>query len=380
LIRFFSTILFLILFVQAYSKDLKIGLFEKSPISKLTIKYNIGRYSTFTENKIYPIFSDKKGEVKLEATKNKVTLFINGINKGESIWFRMDKLSDLNSLTIMSYASDLRYRGNIIVYAVNGKLQVINEIDLDQYVEGVIKGEAGYGYHEEYYKVQAIMSRTYSLSLHKHKEQGFDLCDHTHCQVYKGINYEGKITRAVSVTKGLVIVDSNLNYLNALFHSNCGGQTVTTDYVWSKRLDCMESVLDPFCRNSSQANWKKTISKDKWVRFVSNKINSSEDFVNSNDLNFNQAYRKKNYKIGYKEIKLVEIRNYYRLKSTFFSVHDIGDKIVLIGRGFGHGVGLCQEGAIVMTQKGYTFNEALHYYYYNVSIIDINKLNFYLLF
>ena len=162
--------------------------------------------------------------------------------------------------------------------------QVINEIDLDQYVEGVLKGEAGYGYDEEFYKVQSVMSRTYSLSLHKHKEQGFDLCDHTHCQVYKGINYEKKITNAVNATKGLVIVDSNLHYLNALFHSNCGGQTVTTDYVWNKRIGCMESVLDPFCRNASQANWKKTISKDRWVSFVSNKINRSEDYVRSKDI------------------------------------------------------------------------------------------------
>ena len=380
MIKLLGTILFLLFFVLGNAKELKIGLFEKSPVSKLTIKYNIGRYSIFTENKIHPIFSNKNGVVKLEASKNKVILSIDGVNKGESVWFRMDKLSDLNSLTLVPNTTDLRYRGNIVVYAINGKLQVINEIDLDQYVEGVIKGEAGYGYHEEYYKVQAIMSRTYSLSHHKHKEQGFDLCDHTHCQVYKGINYEDKITRAVTATKGMVIVDSNLNYINALFHSNCGGQTVTTDYVWNKRIGCMESVLDPFCRNASQANWKKTISKDKWVSFVSNKINRSEEYVNSNDLNFNQSYRKKHYKIGTKEIKLVDIRSYYKLKSTFFSVHDIGDKVVLMGRGFGHGVGLCQEGAIVMTQKGYTFNEALHYYYHNVSIIDINKLNFYLLF
>ena len=240
--------------VLGNAKELKIGLFEKNPISKLTIQYNIGRYSVFTENKIYPTFSNKSSVVKLEAQKNKVMLSINGVNKGESIWFRMDKLSNLNSLILKPYSSELRYRGNIIVYAINGKLQVINEIDIDQYVEGVLKGEAGYGYEEEFYKVQAIMSRTYSLSLHKHTDQGFDLCDHTHCQVYKGINYEGKITRAVKATQGLVIVDSNLNYLNALFHSNCGGQTVTTDYVWNKRIGCMESVLDPFCRNASQAN------------------------------------------------------------------------------------------------------------------------------
>lgn len=380
MIRIKLTVLcsFFVLCVNA--KELKIGLFEKNPISKLTIKYNIGRYSIFTENKIYPIFSNKKGIVKLEAEKNKVILSINGVSKGTSVWFRMDKLSDLNSLMLLPYSTELKYRGNIIVYAINGKLQVINEIDLDQYVEGVLKGEAGYGYEEEFYKVQSVMSRTYSLSLHKHKNQGFDLCDHTHCQVYKGINYEKKITNAVNATKGLVIVDSNLNYLNALFHSNCGGQTVTTDYVWNKRIGCMESVLDPFCRKSSQANWKKTISKDKWVSFVSNKINRSEDYVKSKDINFNQSYRKKDYKIGTKKIKLVHIRNYFRLKSTFFSVHDIGDKVVLMGRGYGHGVGLCQEGAIVMTRKGYTYKEALHYYYNNVTIINSSKLNFFLLF
>ena len=59
---------------------------------------------------------------------------------------------------------------------------------------------------------------------------------------------------------------------------------------------------------------------------------------------------------------------------------NIGDKIIIQGRGFGHGVGLCQEGAISMVKKGYAHKETLHYYYDNVNIININKMDFYLLF
>ena len=373
-------ILFFVIFsFSASAKSIRIGMFYTKNLKSVTIQYNIGRYSFFSETKPHFIFSKRTDRLIFKAKGDKVIAYNKGKIVGENVWFRLDNHSEINSLKISVGKTSRNYRGSFVVYSVKGKLKVINELNIDSYVEGVIKGEAGYGYSLEYYKVQAVISRTYALNHQKHKREGYDLCDHTHCQVYKGISYNKTINKAVFQTSEEVIVDSNLNYINTLFHSNCGGQTVTTDYVWLKKLPSIESVKDTFCNNSSQANWRKTISKQTWIHYLANKTGKSESYIKSRNLNFNQFNRKKYLKIAGKYIKLTEIRKYFRLKSTYFSVHDIGDKIVLIGKGFGHGAGLCQEGGIVMA-KSYTYKDVLRYYYKDISILSIEKLEYYQLF
>lgn len=374
LVLFFASITFF-----AQSKDIRIGLFQYTKNTKAQVSYNIGRYDFFSETSKFQILTHNKDKITFVAKGDKVKAYLNGLSLGENIWYRLDRRSENNSLRVSNGTKTKKCKGNIIVYSIRGKLYVVNEINIDKYVEGVIKGEAGYGYSLEYYKVQAVISRTYALHHQKHKHQGFDLCDHTHCQVYDGINYKQTISQAVNETSEEVIVDSSLNYINTLFHSNCGGQTITTDLVWSKRLPCMESVIDTFCLHSSQAKWKKTISKKSWIQFLSNKTNKSSSYFKTANLSFNQSERKEYYMVGSQRIRLTQIRKYYKLKSTFFSVHEVGDKIVFIGKGYGHGVGLCQEGGIVMA-KTHTYKEVLHHYYHNVSIMTISKVEYYRLF
>jgi stage II sporulation protein D len=361
------------------AKDVRIGLFYSSNPSLISVQYNVGRYTFFSETAVFKTLSNKSDKIIFKASGEKVKAYLNGDKIGENTWFRLDRNTDLNSLKISDGKINSTFEGSLIVYSINGNLKVVNEVTIDKYVEGVIKGEAGYGYELEYYKVQAVISRTYALHDQKHKSEGFDLCDHIHCQVYKGVNTNKKIAEAVRFTSEEVIVDSSINYINTLFHSNCGGQTVTSDIVWSKKLSCMESVKDTFCINSLQANWRKTISKSSWVQFLSNKTGKSTTYFNSKELNFNQYSRKEFYELGSLKIRLVDIRSHFNLKSTFFSVLDVGDKIILIGKGYGHGVGLCQEGGIVMS-KTYNYKEIIHFYYQDISIMTINKVEYYRLF
>ena len=364
---------------SATAKNVRIGLFKTKTLKQVDIQYHIGRYAFFSEDKMYFVLSNSKEKIRFKASGNKVTAYRNNEKISKQIWFRLDEKTSKNSLRIIAGKTVRKYKGNMIVFAVNGKLKIVNEVNIDDYVEGVIKAEAGYGYSLEYYKVQAVISRTYVLYKPKHKREGYDLCDHTHCQVYKGINYKKTIHQAVQETSGEVIVDSNLNYINTLFSSNCGGQTVTTDYVWLKKTPCIESIKDTFCLKSSQATWRKTISKKIWIHYLANKTGRTESYIKSQKLNFNQYSRKKFLKIGSKKVKLTHIRKYFRLKSTYFSVHDIGGKIVLIGKGFGHGAGLCQEGGIVMS-KTHNYKEVLYFYYKNISILSIEKLKYFRMF
>ena len=363
----------------SHSKDVRIGLFYKDKLTKATIQYNVGRYEFFSESQFFTFLNKKSDKINFVASGDKVKAYLNGNKIGENIFFRLEKQTDLNSLLVSNGKNKRAFQGNIVIYSIKGKLKIINEVNIDKYVEGVIKGEAGYGYELEYYKVQAVISRTYALFHQKHKKEGYDLCDHTHCQVYKGINNKKQISEAVFQTSEEVIVDSNLNYINTLFHSNCGGHTTTTDKVWSKKLPCMEAVKDTFCRKSSQANWRKTISKTSWIRYLSKKTGKPSSYFENKDLNFNQYSRKEYYKIGSKKVRLTQVRSYFKLKSTFFSVHDIGDKIVFIGKGYGHGAGLCQEGGIVMS-KTLDYKTILHFYYQDISIMGISKVEYYRLF
>ncbi len=363
------------------AKDIRIGLFESSPVKSIVVKYNIGRYDLFSESMQFPTMQESSEKLTVKVNGDKVQVIKNDELLGNFRWFRLSRRSPENSLKLFPYGKERRYKGDIIFYSYAGHLQVVNEIDLEKYVEGAVKGEVGYGYNEEYYKVQAVISRTYALFMHKHEEEGFDLCDHTHCQVYKGINYDEKIERAVNFTVGQVIINQDLSSINTLFHSNCGGRTSTTDYVWSKRLDNLEPVYDSHCRKSSQANWKKTIDKNDWVDYLSNRLNKTPEEIKNQTLDFTQGVnRKKNYQVGGEYIKLTEIRSFFRLKSTFFSVTDIGDKVVLTGKGFGHGVGLCQEGAIAMSKTGYSYKDILKFYYSNIFLLDEQAISFYMLF
>ena len=111
---------------------------------------------------------------------------------------------------------------------------LINKVDLEKYIAGVVESESGTKSSMEYYKLQSILCRTYLLAnINRHVAEGFQVCDDVHCQAYLSKNKEPDITKAVLDTKGLVVVDNDLTLITAAFHSNCSAQTVNSKDVWS---------------------------------------------------------------------------------------------------------------------------------------------------
>ena len=131
-----------------------------------------------------------------------------------------------------------RYSHNIEVHNLGGRLRLVNLLPMDDYIAGVVEAEGGPKHELEYYKAQAVISRTYVLSqYHKHIDDNFNLCDQTHCQAYNGWPRNEQIMQdAAQQTQSLVIVDENVNLITSAFHSNCGGRTNSAEYVWSKKL------------------------------------------------------------------------------------------------------------------------------------------------
>lgn len=263
------------------------------------------------------------------------------------------------------------YLGELIVRNFGGRLRLINRLDVESYLPGVIEAEAGANHTLEYYKVQAIISRTYALNnLRRHETEGFHVCDQTHCQVYHGkarFVKEGNV--AVEETRDIVIVDDDINLITAAFHSNCGGHTINAEHVWSKPLSYCVGRRDTFCLVMPHSNWEKTIPLQQWVRYLDSRKFPQDDSLTASALAWFPPEKEQYFVHQRTQIPMRSIRSDFQLRSAFFTVHQEGEHVRLIGQGFGHGVGLCQEGAMRMAQLGYSYKDIIHYYYTDVHLV-----------
>ena len=292
----------------------------------------------------------------------------------DSVFFK--GLTDESSFSISSGSRELvsgTYSGDLECRSDLATILLINTCDIEKYISGVVKAEGGSGRHEEYFKAQAVITRTYTYkNLGKHIFDGYDLCDDTHCQVYKGITNDPLIIKAVLHTKGMVITTPDSSLIYAAFHSNCGGETSPSEYVWLASLPYLKKVIDPYCTKSGNAKWEKKVSLKDWTRMLKNNgaVNLSSDITS---YAFEQSVRKRDYVTATLSVPLRAIRDDLGLKSTWFSVSVLGDSVILKGRGYGHGVGLCQEGAMTMARTGKNYKAIIGFYYRNVKIISIDN-------
>ena len=274
------------------------------------------------------------------------------------------------------------YDDNLILTKERDKNQflLINRVDMEKYVAGVVEAESGTVATDEFYKVQSILCRTYALySFAKHGAEGFNLCDQVHCQAFKGRVKDHRIALASMSTKDQVAVDNDMKLISTTFCSNCGGQTVNSEDLWGKPSSCLKSVKDSFCIHMPHARWERKISIEDWKNYLELKhkypVHDSVSF--SYALNCSQAGRLVYFTDNNLKIPLKSIRSDFQLKSTFFSVEQRRDSIVFKGRGYGHGVGLCQEGAMNMAKMGYTYKEILSFYYRNINLVNLDSMEFF---
>jgi stage II sporulation protein D len=268
------------------------------------------------------------------------------------------------------------YRGDFYCYPDLETLVLINNCDVESYIAGVVRAEGGIGKHEEYFKTQAIIARTYMYkNLDKHLHDRYNVCDNTHCQAYNGMSTDSLINSASIETHGKVILDQDSLLIISAFHSNCGGMTVASADVWVTAQPYLKSVTDPYCVNSRNATWEKKISSKAWIEYL---VKSGYN-GKTNDpalLSFYQNKRWVDYKAGTFTMPFEKIRDDLKLRSSFFSVIAARDSVTFKGKGYGHGVGLCQEGAMEMASKGNTYQQIIDFYYFGVIITDIKYAKF----
>ena len=150
-------------------------------------------------------------------------------------------------LNIFSFKNKL-YRGDVLVRNFNGKIQIINVVDVEQYLYGVVGAEMGIGAPDEAYKAQAVVSRTYALYYKENPQLNYDVGTTTAHQVYGGYGSElaggDRVKQAVDATRGQTIYYDN-KIIQAFFHSNSGGYTESCENVWTGNLPYLRPVAAP---------------------------------------------------------------------------------------------------------------------------------------
>ena len=285
------------------------------------------------------------------------------------------------------------YNGEFIVTANGNKLNAINVIDIEDYLRGVVPYEIGKLDESKFeaLKAQAVAARTYA---YKHfgsrVAQGFDVYADTRDQVYKGLHSATALTdKAVRETEG-VVMTYNGEFITAYYHSTCGGETegVVTwgrpNHPYLQNKPDLRPDGTPWCKESNYTEWTREFDESELRDLF--QINAKEAKANVPSFSSIHAMNildtLKSGRIHTLEIttnngkftaKADKIRWLFKrggtiLPSSFFRIHRNGDQWILKGKGFGHGVGLCQMGARARAQAGQSYIQILTHYYPGITL------------
>jgi len=364
--------------IRSFSQPVRIGLFNDQNLQTLVISAVKGDYDLIADNKVIKhCINGQIVYIKLSEDSLKILSIDQSLGLFSKITFKSSSDSSIFSVKpVFPSISQRLYQNDLYISVVWKRIQLINLIDLDKYIAGVVQSEGGPKATLEYYKTQAVLCRTYAISnFIRHTDEGFNLCDGVHCQAYFSMADKNPlIPDAALATKGVVIVDSSNMLITAAFHSNCGGQTENSERVWLLYKPYLRSVSDPYCQNQHNSYWEKTITLGAWKDYLVKQGFSGDLNYEPSYFNFIQYERKLYYKLRTDSVELKKIRTDFKLKSTFFSIQADGGSLVFRGRGYGHGVGLCQEGAMQMSRLGYSYSEIINFYYKNIRIADFNSI------
>jgi len=170
-----------------------------------------------------------------------------------------------------------------------------------------------------------------------------------------------------------VLIDRDSMLIVAAFHGNCGGVTASSADVWLAGYPYLVSVTDPWCGYSSSSTWRKNIPMADWKAFLRSKGILPGEETGLYSPPGSKPARIMNRTVKGKGITSEEIRVRFDLRSAYFTLSPSGDSLTVSGRGYGHGVGLCQDGAKAMAEKRVTYDKIISFYYPGTAVTDIKN-------
>ena len=267
----------------------------------------------------------------------------------------------------------------------------VEEVKLDEYISCVVAAEMPVTYELEALKAQAIVARTYTIYkiTTSKKHENADICDKSTCcqawiskedrfkkwDVDKRVSNWNKILKAVNATAGKIIIYEG-KPINAFFHANSGGKTQVPFYVWGGSgypyLQVVEtSGEDAYSQYSSEAKF----TKKEFIEKVKKEHEDFEiDFKKKDCIKIvkrDKSNRVVTVKIGNLNLSGVETRTLLGLRSANFTIDIKDNELIFKVIGYGHGVGMSQNGADSLARQGKNYEEIIKHYYTGVEISNI---------
>lgn len=286
-------------------------------------------------------------------------------------------------------------------FPYNGKVKIyikeenkVEEMDLEEYIIGVVASEMPADFDEEALKAQAIAARTFYMNRRNNnckdaKNKGAEICNTTNCQVYmnkqktmdkwsksKAEAYWNKIKKAVTDTKGKILTYENVLIEYPQFFAVSSGKTEDAEDIFSMAVPYLKSQVSEGEEVAPKYKTSMEISTDKFISTIESKytnVNIKKNNLESeiNIESYNESGSVKEIRIDNQKIKGTEFREMFGLNSTNFKI-DFNERNIKINcTGYGHGVGMSQWGANIMAKNGYSYDEILKHYYSGVEIQEI---------
>ncbi|MFN3555559.1 MAG: SpoIID/LytB domain-containing protein [Bacteroidales bacterium] len=356
----------------AIPEIIEVGIFSGENVRKFSFTPLNGRYMICDKNhekllEVIPLTT-----LIIEAGRNGFT-----VSRNDTILFTQTQITLQgagfhNSFVLKPLSPNLgarSYDGDLKISQHGNNFRLINATPLESYVAGTVQWESGFNRHNVFYQVQAIIIRTYALrNLQRHQREGFHLCDKVHCQAYYGRTTDPAIILAVEQTRGEVVTDTRGLLLNTVYHANCGGETVNSEDLWPDALPYLRSRKDTYCQDMPGARWQSQITTRQLKDFLQQKFSINPGTQQWERMLQMRQPERIHHLDDEKRVHLRHMREHFALRSTWFSIETRGDTLHLSGRGYGHGVGLCQEGAIQRAARGYNREQILRFYYQGATI------------
>jgi len=260
--------------------------------------------------------------------------------------------------------------------AVHGELRVTLTMDSERYVAIALRGEAGAEEPMESLKAMAIAVRTFALeNADRHRGEGFDLCDSTHCQALKFGTPSERVERAIRETSGETLW-FGARRAQVFYTQNCGGQSEDASQAWpGTRAPYLKTHADPYCTRRGAAEWHAEIAVADVERVAQSagwKLPQRIDTVRvvrrtdeGRVLRLEVAGSGGGMVVTASSLRFALNRalGWNRLRSDWYTVSLRSGVLRFDGRGYGHGVGLCQAGATEMAAEGRSAEDILRFYF-----------------
>ena len=263
------------------------------------------------------------------------------------------------------------YRGRLEVHRIGPGLTVVNVVELEDYLQGVLKDEIPTGWPLEAAKAVAVAARTYAVyQMDQNAGTLFDLRATTASQVYGGAGGEDpRTTAAVQATRGQVLTFAGQPF-PAFYHACSGGSTEDAVDIFGVNFDMVVGVKDDFSLGCPQALWVERLMPSQIERALARAGYSVGRVVGIQDLLRSRTGRILQIAVQHSGGTLVLEGRRFRealgtevIRSTDFQVRADAGGFTFVGRGWGHGAGLSQWGAKEMAEMAYQYREILHFYY-----------------